>query len=350
MTGSPWTHTAAPQRVLFGVGSTDHLGELLRELGLRRVMLVSSERALDTAQGSSVRRQLGRSLATTFDQSRPHVPTSALQSLLAMTRGEQLDGVVSLGGGSCIDLAKAMAHFLESEQGAPGMIFTDRPLITHIAVPTTYVGAAYTSRFGITDERTGVTTTGGTSTGVPLAVIVDPLAGPPSDTLSSAIAHGVEAACALDRTAEAEALALAGLRLMVRADNDPIEQAAGAVLCGRALANASVGAAHGLAQLLGGRCGVPHGVAVAALLPTVVTTNADVIPDAVAAVGEAIGAAESIGQRLGELAPTRRLSQLGCVDEDLDAVARLSQANWAIQRNPRPLGEGDIRAMLKDVS
>jgi alcohol dehydrogenase class IV len=313
-------------------------------------MVVSSERALATAQGQLVRRLLGRSLAAVFPESRVHVPTAALQSLLREARAEQLDGVVSLGGGSCIDLAKAMAHFLETEQGSPGVSFTDRPLLSHIALPTTYVGAAYTPRFGITDERTGVTTTGGTSTGTPLAVIVDPAAAPPHDTLYSAIAHGVEVACAMDRSAEAEALALAGLRTIADADGDPELSGAGAVLCGRSMANASVGAVHGLAQLLGGRCGIPHGLAVAALLPAVLRTNADVIPAEVAEVGRALGDHEAPLERLTALLPTVRLHELGCTPDDLDAVSRLSQGNRSVQRNPRPLGEADIRAMLEDVS
>src|SRR6201999_371660 len=123
--------------------------------------------------------------------------------------------------------------FLEAEEGTPGIVFTDRPQLSHIALPTTYVGAPYTSRFGITDERTGVTTTGGTSTGTPVAVFVDPAAAPPHDTLCSAIGHAVEVACAMDRSAEAEALALAGLRAIASADGDPELAGAGAVLCGR---------------------------------------------------------------------------------------------------------------------
>ncbi|MCU1345614.1 MAG: maleylacetate reductase [Acidimicrobiia bacterium] len=350
MSGTSWTHTGAAQRVRFGVGSTEGLSALVRELGLRRVLLVSSERALNTAQGQLVRRQLGRSLGGVFAEAQANVPTSALQALLREARAEQPDSVVSLGGGSCIDLAKAMAHFLETEQGAPGMTFTDRPTIIHVALPTTYVGAAYTSRFGITDERTGVTTTGGTSTGTPVAVIVDPAAAPPTDTLYSAIGHAVEVACASDRSAEAEALALAGLRMIANSHEDPEVIGAAAVLCGRSMANASLGAVHGLAQLLGGRCGIPHGLAVAALLPAVLGTNADVIPEAVAEVGRALGDADDPLKRLVELLPVVRLGALGCTSDDLDAVSRLSQGNWAVQRNPRPLGEGDIRALLEDVA
>jgi alcohol dehydrogenase class IV len=91
-------------------------------------------------------------------------------------------------------------------------------------------------------------------------------------------------------------------------------------------------------------------LAVAALLPAVLRTNADVIPAAVAEVGRALGDAAAPLERLASLLPTVRLGELGCTDEDLDAVSRLSQGNWAVQRNPRPLGEGDIRAVLEDVS
>ena len=72
--------------------------------------------------------------------------------------------------------------------------------------------------------------------------------------------------------------------------------------------------------------------------------------DEVAEVGDALGDRHDPLGRLSALLPTVRLSELGCTGDDLDAVARLSQANRSVQRNPRPLGESDVRALLEDVS
>ena len=69
-------------------------------------------------------------------------------------KGRGIDGIVSFGGGSCADLAKAVAFFTEQEAGTPGASFFDRPVVPHVAIPTTYSGAELTSGFGMTDPRT----------------------------------------------------------------------------------------------------------------------------------------------------------------------------------------------------
>ena len=108
------------------------------------------------------------------------------------------------------------------------------------------------------------------------------------------------------------------------------------------MANSGMGAVHGLAQLLGGRAGVTHADACRALLPVVMKANAEVIPELVAEVSAALGGL--LGRLPGGPGP------LEVAASDLDAVARLSQGNRAVQRNPRPLDEDAVRSMLAAVS
>lgn len=364
-----WQHTAHAQRIRFGAGCLGELPDLVKQLGVRRVMLVASERRAGGDDGQRLCRLLGRTLASTFAGVLPHVPAAAVQAAFAQARRDNVDAVVSLGGGAAIDTAKAVCYFTEQQAGTPAVSFHDRPAIAHVAVPTAYSGAESTGTFAMTDDRSRTTGEAGSATLVPVAVFYDPLATldlsgrTSAATAITALAHCVEAAWSPRRSPEAEALALAGATRIVgavtRVDDDPADVDAratlleGAALASRAMANAAMGAHHGLAQLLGGRTAIPHGVAHAALLAHTMRFNADVVPDAMARLATAIGAegdpADAVAGLVARLRLPASLSGLRVVAEDLEAVARLSQSHPAVQRNVRPVGEADALAILRDA-
>ena len=110
------------------------------------------------------------------------------------------------------------------------------------------------------------------------------------------------------------------------------------------------GVHHGLAQLVGGRTGIPHGLANAILLAHAVRFNAANVPDEVARIGEALGgrdAATAIDALRSGIGLPGRLSEAGVALDDLDAVARLSLSNANVGRNPRPVSEADALAILR---
>ena len=129
---------------------------------------------------------------------------------------------------------------------------------------------------------------------------------------------------------------------------------AGAALAGRSLENATMGVHHGLAQLVGGRTGIPHGLANAVILAHAMRFNADVAPDEMHA--DRRGARRS-GRSAGRGRAPRRAARpahpacgdCGVDEDDLDAVARMSQSSFAVQANLRPVGETDARAILADA-
>jgi alcohol dehydrogenase class IV len=361
-----WIHTGFAQRIVFGAGAVGRLPEVLRATGARRWLLVTTEGRLASDDGARVVRTLGRAVASTFAEVRSHVPTTAVEAAVRQARRDAVDGVVSFGGGSCCDLGKAVCFFLEQESGAPGASYVDRPAIAHVAVPTTYSGAELTPFFGMTDEAARAKTGAGGPTIAPLAAVYDPdlTAGTPprvrAETGMNCLAHGVEVAYSPARTAEAEAIGLAcvatAAAALPRVVDDPDGQAradmlAAAALGGRALQNATMGVHHGLSQLLGGRTGIPHGLANALVLPHAMRFNSPAVPDELARIGAALGdagdpagAAARLVQRLG--LPTR-LRDCGVEEEDLDAVARLAGGNVNVRANPRPVGEDDARAILE---
>ncbi|CAN5797143.1 maleylacetate reductase [soil metagenome] len=361
-----WTHTGYAQQLVFGAGSVARLPDLLRALGARRVLLVTTGGRLTSDDGQAVTGVLGRALASTFAEVTSHVPAQLVHAATRQARRDGVDAVVSFGGGSCADAAKAVCYFTEQEAGTPGASWADRPALPHVAVPTTYSGAELTPFFGMTDPSTRTKSGAGGPTIAPIAVVYDPEltrstpARISAETGMNALAHCVEVAWSPVRTPEAEAIALAGASRIAgalpRVVDDPADleartaMLAGAALAGRCLQNASMGVHHGLAQLVGGRTGIPHGLANAVILAHAVRFNADVVPDAVRRVGAALGrpddAAGAVADLVARLGLPDRLSACGVTEDDVEAVARTAEGNGSVRANPRPVGEADARAIL----
>lgn len=362
-----WTHTALAQQIAFGVGALDRLPELVRTIGARRAMLVTTPGRFDSAEGDAIVAKLGRALASTFAQVESHVPIPLVQQAVQQARRDAVDLVVSFGGGSCADLGKAVCFFLEQEAGMPGASHLDRPMVPHLSIPTTYSGAEVTPFFGMTDPATRQKQGAGGPTSAPVVVLYDPLltTGTPArvsaETGMNALAHCVEAAWSPHRTPEAEAIALAGAstihRGLPQVVEDPSDLAArtevleGAWLAGRCLLNAGMGVHHGLSQLVGGRTGLPHGLANAILLAHSIRFNADTVPQSVAAIGAALGrpddAPGAVDDLRARLDLPATLAEAGVDEAELAVVARLSQSNANVGRNPKPVSEDDALAILR---
>ncbi|HET9731561.1 MAG TPA: iron-containing alcohol dehydrogenase [Acidimicrobiales bacterium] len=362
-----WVHTGFAQRIHFGAGAVSELGSVVREVGGRRVMLLSSQGRLASPEGDGVRRALGRTVSVVFDGVRPHVPASVVKEAVAAARADDVDTIVSFGGGSAADTGKAVCFFLEQERGTPGASYVDRPGLAHVSVPTTYSGAELTPFFGMTDPVTRTKQGGGGPTVAPLAAVYDPnvTVGTPADvsaqTGMNALAHGVECAYSPRCTPEAELIALGCVRTLVaslpRVVADPTDMQArsdaltGAMLGGRCLHNATMGVHHGLAQLVGGRTGMPHGLANALLLSHAVRFNLEAIGPAAARIGAALGdeddPAGAVDRLRAGLGLPGRLSEAGMTEEDLDAVVRASQANPSVKANPRPVDAEGARSILE---
>jgi alcohol dehydrogenase class IV len=359
-----WVHTGYAQKIVFGDGALEQVAAVVKEIGCRRVMLVTTAGRLASDDGARLTSRLGRALASTFAEVRSHVPTSIVQAAVNQARADGVDGVVSFGGGSCADLGKAVGFFLEQEAGTPGVSYFDRAALPHVSIPTTYSGAELTPFFGMTDEATRQKSGAGGPTVAPAAAIYDPaltLSTPPrvsAETGMNALAHGVEAAYSPHRTPEAEAVALACVARIASTLPSVVERPddlaartrvlEGAVLGGRCLQNASMGVHHGLAQLVGGRTGIPHGLANGILLAHAVRFNADAVDlrRIGAALGDEADPAAAVDRLRAAVGLPARLSECGVDDDDLDAVARLSQSNRNVQVNPKPVSENDARGIL----
>lgn len=366
---SEWTHTTPARRAVAGPGAVRALGELARELGARRALVVTTPGRAAAGHAGAAEAALGRAHAGTVTAVEPHVPASTVQAVVAAARQEGADALVSVGGGAAVDTAKAAVFFLEHEAGTPGVGFADRPALAHLAVPTTHVGAAWSRWFALIDPHGGRSQLAeGPTTAPSVVVLDDELLGGLDATAAAAsaivaLAHGIEAAWAPSRSPEVEAVALAGtasvadaLRRLGAGDDGPEARLAlrdGAALTGRALAATTPGLHHAVAGLLAARARIPHAVAHAAVLSPVTRFTADLLGPVGERLAAAIGAddlAIGVERLLAGVDVPRRLDVLGVPDDDLDAVARQTGPHPWIRNHPRPAGETDVRALLASAA
>jgi len=316
--------------VRWGLGE---LPALLAELGLERPFLVASPRWEAPIEVTGEWREV---LSERIGD--------------AAREARDADVLLAFGGGSAIDLAKAIGV----EAGLPV-----------VSVPTTYSGAEWTPSFGIRDHDRRMRGGGGGST---LAGIVyDPeltLGLPRAETVGTsmnALAHAAEALYVKGRNDEGDREALAGANLIgewlprVVASPDDLESRrsllVGALHAGAALAAAGLGLAHAMAQALGGRYGASHGALNALCLAPALRFNDRVVPDAVAALARAMEVTDAPArvEELAWLGGFERLRDLGIPEDELSATAAETAERPAARSNPRPATAADIEALFRSI-
>jgi maleylacetate reductase len=277
------------------------------------------------------------------------VPSDRISEAVGAAR--DADGVLAVGGGSAIDLGKAISAG------------TGLPLVS---VPTTYSGSEWTSYFGVRDPQRRMR--GGGAGAHPVAIVYEPeltIDLPPETTVGTsmnALAHCAEALYVQGHNPSADEQALAGARLIsdwlprvVAAPRDldaRTELLRGAAHGGAALAGSMLALAHAMAQAIGGRYGLPHGTLNGICLPPVLRFNAAYAPEAVRRFGEAIGAPDDPAGRveyLAALAGPTRLSDLGVPEADLPALAADAAQRGGNLANPKPATPQEIEQLLREV-
>ena len=311
----------------------DQLDGLLAELGVQRPFVVSSHRWSELPLPGASRWS--------------EVPTDRIPEVAAASAGA--DGLLAVGGGSAIDLGKAVS----AETGLP-----------LVSVPTTYSGSEWTEFFGVRDADRRMK---GGGAGAHLAGIVyeprltlDLPRDQTGGTALNALAHCAEALYAAGHNRDGDREALAGARLIgealpqVLADGHDLDARTrlleGAEHAGSALGTAGLALGHAMAQALGGRYGIAHGAANALCLPPALRFNEPVAAGAIARFGEALGA-EPVArtQELARLSGFERLRDLGVPEDDLDEVAEAAAQRAGAKANPRPASADEIAELLREI-
>jgi maleylacetate reductase len=312
------------------------LSGLLTELGVERPFLVASERWAEDE------------LPVEVTGAWREVPSDRVDEA-AGAAGES-DGLLALGGGSAIDLAKAISAD------------TKLPLVS---IPTTYSGSEWTSYFGVRDPERRMK--GGGGGAILAGVVYEPALtlglprGESVGTAMNALAHAAEALYVDPGNAEGERDALAGARLIAKSlplvverpqDLDARTQLLdGAMLAGAALGSAGMGLGHAIAQALGGRYGLPHGTMNALSLPLALRFNEPVAAAEIARFGEALETDEPVArvEQLAALGEFGRLRDYGVPESELAEVAEAAAARPGACANPRPASPADIEELLRSI-
>jgi maleylacetate reductase len=342
-----FTYEQLAGRVVFGAGSLARIVAEVDRLGGRRMMLIADDMA--KADGDRIESDLNGRVAARVGEIRPHVPVDDVDAARRVADENDVDLIITIGGGSTTGLGKA--------------IILERDL-RFLAVPTTYAGSEMTPIYGMTGGE--VKRTGRELTVKPHTVIYDvtlttdlPLS-VTAGSVMNALAHCVEAVYAEERNPIVTLMALEGVSALSRGaravsrELSDIEGRSdlqyGAFLAGSALGSVGMAVHHRICHVLGGTYGLAHGDANAVILPHVAAYNAVAEPEAMVALSAALEGVEP-AEALYDIARTLNapasLHELGIEESDLDGAAEMVVANESY--NPRPIDLGWIRSLLEDA-
>ena len=366
-------------RVQFGFGALAETAEELRLTGIHRPLIVTDAGVRDAGLLARLLGALPAGMALpVFDATPPNPDEAAVHAAVALYRAERADGVLALGGGSPLDLAKAVALAAthEATRLAPyaviegGLARITAAAAPVVAVPTTAGTGSEVSRGALIILEDGRKVSIGSPHLIPRAAICDPgltLGLPPGLTAATgmdAMAHCIETLCSPRENPIADAIALDGLRRAWRAlpravadgtDREARKEMMLASMQGALAFQKGLGAVHALSHALGALPVRPHhGTLNALLLPPVLRFNAPAIAAVTPRLAEAIGVApeaealagaiEALNRRIG--LPTT-LAVMGIGEDSLPAAAAAATRDHHHLTNPRRAEEGDYQCLLR---
>ena len=326
------------RRIISGAGSALQLADQCRRLGVSRPLLVTDPglMAIGLVQPVLAALEAEGLAAVVFDQVREDPPEATVLAAADQGRSQGVDGVLAVGGGSSMDVAKVVAVLLGGQQalaqiyGVGNVTGQRLPLVL---VPTTAgTGSEVTPVAVIT---TGETTKAGVSSPIllPDVAVLDAdltLGLPPAITAMTgvdAMVHAIEAYTSRhQKNPLSDNLARQALTLLARNIRTAVHDGGnrearenmllGACLAGQAFANAPVAAVHALAYPLGGHYHIPHGLSNSLVLPAVLEFNAPEASELYAELADIV-----VGEPVpgGAQAKTARL--VGALRELIDDVA-----------------------------
>jgi choline dehydrogenase len=357
-----------PTRIVHGPGAISRLGDVVRELGVTRPLLVTDKGVVAAGLADRALEQLEDALL--FDGVKPNPDIALVGTASALYREQHCDGLVALGGGSSIDTAKSVGVEIAHGGSIDAYEYGHAPITSRIpplvAVPTTAgTGSEVTLWAVITDtERKIKFNVGGTPLIGPHVAVVDPeltLGLPPAVTAATgmdALSHGIECYTCDYHQPFTDAVALTAIELAGRwlrtayEDGGNLEartmMAHAATFGGMAYGTESAGAAHAMSQSAGGVHDCPHGALTARVLGPVCEYNVPAAPDRYASIARALdvdttgldaleAALAGVEElyRLTEDVDIPTLEELGFSTDEIPMLARIAHEDPQTIGNPR---------------
>ncbi len=311
----------------------------------------------------------------------PHSPRSAVIAATRQARDIKADLIITIGGGSITDAAKAVQICLANDvmdvEGIDAVKVVGgvapvlkAPQVRQIAVPTTISGGEFSAIAGVTDERTKTKEMLRHPLIMPRVAILDPaitVHTPEWLWLSTgirAVDHCVEGYCSQEAHPYADAQAIKGLALLahalprVKAQGDDLQarldcQIGTWLSMGPLSSGVPMGASHGIGYVLGAVFDVPHGHTSCLMLPAVMRWNRSANAARQADIAVAMGhtgkeAGDVLEALIRALGMPARLSDVGIGPDQFDRIAQAAMNTPWVPRNPRRIeGPAQIREILE---
>jgi alcohol dehydrogenase len=375
-----------PPLAYVGVGALAKLGPEVQRLGARRALLVTDRGVAGAGIAERVRLALAAAgvEAVVFDQTKAEPDFENVDQCLDVARGADVGLIVGVGGGSSMDLAKAIAAMLTNEGKLIDYYGADKlptPALPIIAIPTTSgTGSEATPNAIFTDHveklKKGIVS----PYLMPRVAIVDPeltLTTPPRVTAATgmdALTHAVESFISRKATPQSEVYSLDAIRRIGGSLRTAVfdganlaartEMALSSYFAGIAIANAGTAAVHAMAYPLGGQFGVAHGVSNALLMPYVLDVTQLGCLKKMAVVGEALGepvdglsareaaqaAVDAIRTLAADVGIPRRMREVGVPRAAVPGMATAaSEIRRLMDNNPRQLSRDEVQAVYEEA-
>ena len=366
------------KEIVFGCGTMAAVGEYAARLGRRALVVCGSRGIRKTGAFAALCETIEQAglFCSVFDRVEPEPLLATVEAGRKLLGEVGADLVIAVGGGSAIDVGKAVAALGITNRPVAdffaGMEVPGRGLPC-IALPTTSgTGAEVTPNSVFTDPATGVKASIRVLGLLPEAAVVDPqltVSLPPVQTAHSGLDALVQAIEAFTSTGaniisdqwavqaceyigkSLPAAVADGRDLAARSD-----MALGSLLAGLALASARLGLVHGLAHPLGVHYHLPHGQVCGMLLPHVMRYNIDHAKEKYALLARQMGVGDSaedllnhVLKLLDELGVSPDFSAHGPLPEDLKPIIEATVASGSSRCNPRPVTADGVRTLLQQL-
>ncbi|AMB85486.1 alcohol dehydrogenase [Pseudomonas agarici] len=369
-------------KLITGQAAIEQLAAELTRLNVNNPLIVTDAILVKSGTVDLALAQLGERRYGIFDQVKPEPEIAIVEDCTRVYREGNHDGLIALGGGSAIDIAKGVAAFAHHEGPLAELFGVDlvkRKGPVLIAIPTTAGTGSEVTNVAIFSDKQAQLKRGIVSDYLlPDVALVSPimtLTCPRSVTAASgvdALVHAVESYISLNASPITDAIALGAIKLIAKALPKAYanpsnlqareDMATASLMAGMAFGNAGVGAVHALAYPLGGRFNIAHGVSNALLLPYVMEWNKMACVERFRDIAQAMGvrvidlsakdAADQAVKAMVDLCAAVEIpSGMRSFNVPEDAIPAMAEEASKIDRlmrnNPRTLNASDIEKIYR---
>jgi maleylacetate reductase len=337
------------ERVHFGPGSIQRLAEELDKIPSKRPFLITGQTIAEkTRLVETVEKAAGRNLAGVFSGIKQHAPISGIRRATEEAQRARADSIVSLGGGSPIDSAKIVVKELSDS--------FSKPIVSHLAIPTTLSAAEFSYSAGMTDETAKRKIGVRDPKLVPRLIFLDPeiTADTPAwlwaCTGIRSLDHAVESVYSPRHQPYVDTLALKSITLIfenLRQSTKNPTNASPRLACQIAawmsfvgVQSVGTGLSHAIGRVIGATWDIPHGITSCLTLAQVMRHQAQTSPERLAMIAEAEGqdpkglsknklalsAAQRVEDLVKDLDLFKRLRDYGITGTDLPSIAKAAAA------------------------